>query len=364
MNYKDIPATLYENLPIETALNRLGFVERSEYGLPKRNWGRIEVIAGPWIWEWKLLITIKRNSERTIYLPQEHSIGRTMRPIDILAIIYCACDPLFRNEEPPKELMWGKLEWDRYNKEKREEYERRPKVWAEKSFFRFCITYFEKRNDWANEDYDIEFSHADGQLKIKAKDDVVFCPAIGTFNGILTMSARQLFRHLPKRFVSPTVFIQVLKEQKVTISSHMIPNAKWKEKPTSPESPVMKELIEIVPIPQNSEKLNQESKKALLALKQQPDETGLYCLQLADYSLKHNLEDPDGRLTTTLEEMHGWKPQEVMNYLESNGEEDAVDWNLVNNDPNELADQILIRIGDNLALTLPCYPKNLFRTRV
>ena len=130
----------------------------------------------------------------------------------------------------------------------------------------------------------------------------------------------------------------------------------------------MKELRGIVPIPQNSEKLNQESKKALLALKQQPDETGLYCLQLAEYSLKNNLEDPDGRLTTTLEEMRGWKPQEVMNYLErdleTNEEVDAVDWNLVNNDPNELADQILIRIGDNLATTLPCYPKNLFRGRV
>ena len=130
----------------------------------------------------------------------------------------------------------------------------------------------------------------------------------------------------------------------------------------------MKELRGIVPIPQNSEKLNQESKKALLALKQQPDETGLYCLQLAEYSLKNNLEDPDGRLTTTLEEMRGWKPQEVMNYLErnleTNEEVDAVDWKKVNNDPNELADQILIAIGDNLTLTLPCYPKNLFRVKV
>ena len=123
----------------------------------------------------------------------------------------------------------------------------------------------------------------------------------------------------------------------------------------------MKELRGIVPIPQNSEKLNQESKKALLALKQQPDETGLYCLQLAEYSLKNNLEDPDGRLTTTLEEMRGWKPQEVMNYLErdpeTNEEVDAVDWKLVNNDPNELADQILLAIHDNLTLTLPCYPQ-------
>ncbi len=230
MNYNDIPATLYEKLPIETALNRLGFIDRSEYGLPKRNWGPIEVIAGPWIWEWKLIITIKRSSADVIHVPQELSVGRTMRPIEILVIIYCACNSLFRKEDPPKELMWGKMEWDRYNKERREEYERRPKVWAEKNFFRFCITYLEKKYDWPNEDYEVEFSHAAGQLKIKAKDIVVLCPAIGTFNGTLTVSARQLFRRLPKRFVSPTVLIQVLKEQKATISSHIIP-ATWVENP-------------------------------------------------------------------------------------------------------------------------------------
>jgi len=363
MNNEEIPTELTKNMPVEEALKLTGFTGRSDYGNLKRTWGPIEVIAGPWIWEWKLLITIKRNSKRTIHVPQELSIGRAMRPIDILVIIYCACDSLFLKEEPPKELMWGKLEWNHYNEELRQELERRPKLWAEKQFFRFCISYLEKRYDWANEDYDIEFSHKDGQLQIKAKNDIIFCPAIGTFNGTLTMSARQLFRRLPKRFVSPTVFIEVIEKDKAIISSHMIP-AKWTEKFSSPECPVTKELIGIVPIPQNSEKLNQESKKALLELKQKPDETSLYCLQLAEYSLKNNLEDQDGRLTTTLEEMKGWKPQEVMNFLESNGEEDAVDWKLVNNDPNELADQILIRIGDNLALTLPCYPKNLFKVRI
>jgi len=111
----------------------------------------------------------------------------------------------------------------------------------------------------------------------------------------------------------------------------------------------------------NSEKLNQESKKALLELKQKPDETSLYCLQLAEYSLQNNLDDPDGRLTSTLEEMKGWKPQEVMNYLErdpeTKEEKDAVDWKLVNGNPSELADQILLAIHDRLTTTLPSYPK-------
>lgn len=360
MNCEDIPAELTETLPIEIALNRLGFFEKSEFGLPKRSWGPIEVIAGPWICDWKLLITIKTKNDRFIYVPQELSIGRSMRPIDILVIIYCACDSLFLKEEPPIELLWGKMEWDRYNKEQREEYERRPKVWAEKSFFRFCISYIEKKYDWPNEDFDVEFSHADGQLKIMAKDIVVFCPAIGTFNGTLTISARQLFRRIPKRFVSPTVFIEVIKEDKAIISSHMI-SAKWIEKTASPKCMVTEDLIGVVPIPQNNEKLNQESKNALLALKQNPDETGLYCLQLAEWSLKNRLEDPDGRLTTTLEEMKGWKHQNVMLFLcrnqDTKEEEDPVPWDKVKDDPKELADQILLTIHDKLTTMLPCYPQ-------
>lgn len=236
VSHSDIPSELLKKMPVDDALKCLEFFETSEAGLPKRSWGPIEVIAGPWIWEWKLIITIKWNSARVIHMPQELSIGRTMRPIDILVIIYCACNSLFRKEAPPKELMWGQMEWNRYNKERREEYERRPKVWAEKNFFRFCISYLEKKYDWPNEDFDVEFSHADGQLKIKAKDDIVCCPAIGTFNGTLTVSARQLFRRLPKRFVSPTVFIQVFKRKDeliATIGGHAIP-ARWTEK-TIPE---------------------------------------------------------------------------------------------------------------------------------
>jgi hypothetical protein len=229
ITYAEIPSELFEKLPIEDALKRLGFSERSEYGLPKRNWGPIEVIAGPWV-GWKLIVTIKQNTEDVIQMPRELSIGLTMRPIDILVIIYCACDSLFRHDDPPKELMWGKMEWDRYNEEQRQELERRPKVWVEKNFFRFCINYLEKKYDWLNEDFDVDFSHAAGQLKIKAMDDIVCCPAIGTFNGTLTFSARQLFYQLPKRFVRSTVFIEVLKEHKASIGSHIIP-ARWTENP-------------------------------------------------------------------------------------------------------------------------------------
>lgn len=245
MQPAEIPPVLFNKLPIEESLKLLGFHYNSKSGLLQCNWGPIEVDAGPWIWDWKLIITINIHSRDIIYVPQELSVGLIMRPIDILVIIYSACDSLFQKEEPPQELKWGKIELKRYREERRQEYESRPKVWAEKDFFRFCINYLEKRNDWSSEDYDVTFSHADGQLKLKAKDDIVFCPAIGTFNGTLTISARQLFRRLPKRFLKSTVFIQVLKEQKATIASHLIP-ACWIENP-APQDKLASYAQEVAP---------------------------------------------------------------------------------------------------------------------
>jgi hypothetical protein len=118
----------------------------------------------------------------------------------------------------------------------------------------------------------------------------------------------------------------------------------------------MRELI-----PENENQLNRESKKALIELKQKPDETSLYSLQLAQWSLANNLDDPDGRLTATLEEMTGWEPQNVVTFLEQNQEtkeaEEPVPWGKVKNNPAELADQILLSIHDKLTLLLPNYPR-------
>jgi len=231
MDYNDIPKELMEQVPVEEALKLLGFFEESESGNPKRFWGPIEVIAGPWIPDWILMITIP-STPRSIYLPQERKIGYIMRPIDILVIIWHTCEPFFEEigKELPQDLMWGRLYYERYTKKQKEELDRRPHLWAEKDFFRFCINYLEKRNDWSKEDYKVEFSYSDRQLKLKAKEDIVFCPAVGSFAGTLTFSARQLFRWIPKRFLKSTVFIDVLDDQRAIIASHLIP-ACWVENP-------------------------------------------------------------------------------------------------------------------------------------
>jgi hypothetical protein len=227
-NY-DMPIELTEIHPIEEALRILEFNERSEFGLPTRHWGEIEVTAGPWIGCWQLIISINLHSKRSIYIPQERCVGLNMKPIDILTIIYNACDLLFRKEEPPKELLWGKIHFERYWEKRRQEEEKRPKLWADREFLRFCLSYITQYNDWSEEDYDVDFTYSDGQLKIKAREMEVCCPARGSFNGTLTFSARQLYRNLPKRFIDSTVHIIVRSNERAMIAGYMLP-AKWTEK--------------------------------------------------------------------------------------------------------------------------------------
>ena len=228
MNYKDIPTELTETLPIEEALRVLKFDGRSQFGSQQRHWGVIEVIAHPWAPIYCLLISINKYSEDIIYLPQERKIASKMKPIDILAIIYSACDSLFQYEDPPKELHWGQIYKERYWEIRRQEEEKRPKLWAEREFFRFCLNYIAQYNDWSVEDYDVDFTYSDGQLKIKAKDMEVCCPARGTFYGTLTFSARQLYRKMPKRFIDTSVLIIVWSNDRAIIASTLLP-ANWIE---------------------------------------------------------------------------------------------------------------------------------------
>jgi len=59
----------------------------------------------------------------------------------------------------------------------------------------------------------------------------------------------------------------------------------------------------------------ESGKQTLLTLKQTPDEGSLYYLQLAECTLKHNLEDQDGRLTEMFKQaIPALKPQEAMRW--------------------------------------------------
>ena len=91
----------------------------------------------------------------------------------------------------------------------------------------------------------------------------------------------------------------------------------------------------------NQDELNQKCKKFLLELKQEPDPSQLYCLQLIDWALeKGKLQVSDSRLSQTLEHLLGEPPELAYRFLKL--AEDKEEYPVVNNldelnNPEELA---------------------------
>lgn len=116
-------------------------------------------------------------------------------------------------------------------------------------------------------------------------------------------------------------------------------------------------------IPQNEELLNQLSKQALRKLKQVPDPTGLYCLQLVDWALEEKeLQAHDPRLRQFLENLGGEPPKDVMKFLSTDGEKNPVELlenleNEKNPEPLELVWRVTSHVDDRLKNIFPAYPK-------
>ena len=134
---------------------------------------------------------------------------------------------IFSEEAPPNdELTLGK-QYLELKRSVQKLLPPMPTIWAEREFFRFCVSYIEKRHDWSKEDYEVVFSYQDGQLKFVVGSLSIFCPARGTWIGSAYVSGRQLFRRLPKRFLSDVVTICV-EPDKIRIESRPIP-ARWQD---------------------------------------------------------------------------------------------------------------------------------------
>lgn len=230
-----IPSELAEIYPIEEALRILGFDQKSEYGLQKKTWGPLEVAAGPWVGCWQLIFSSKLRGERVLHFPYQICVPNNAMPIVILSIIYEAWESWFRGAETPEDLQLGKEFSERNWEAIQKELANRPKLWVEREFFRFCVNYLEKQFDWPEEDCEIAFTYADGQLRMRVRDIEVHCPARGKFNGVLTFSGRKFFRKLPKRFIDESILIQYVGENKATVSSQILP-AEWIENTFSQDS--------------------------------------------------------------------------------------------------------------------------------
>ena len=123
-------------------------------------------------------------------------------------------------------LVWGK-KWLDYQAVVKKLIPPPPTIWAEREFLRHCFNYIEREHDWVDVDYDIRFSQIPGQLLIKAKNTEVCCPARGQLIGETVVSAKAMFRRLPKRFIGDVVVLQT-KHNELCIDSHRVP-ARWND---------------------------------------------------------------------------------------------------------------------------------------
>jgi hypothetical protein len=217
--FDDVPKELAELYPVEKTLQILHFDNKNNFGLPMRTWGRLEVTASPWLENWLLMFSTHWRDERTIPIPYQIPIPVQERPIIILSLIYEAWDSWFRWMETPGDLQMAKEFSKRNWEEGQREYLSRPTLWADREFFRFCVSYLEKNIDWPEEDLQVELSYTDGQLRMRVRELEVHCPAKGKFNGTLALSSRKFFRSLSKRLRGSSVFIQVVDEEKAIIGS-------------------------------------------------------------------------------------------------------------------------------------------------
>ena len=106
------------------------------------------------------------------------------------------------------------------------------------------------------------------------------------------------------------------------------------------------------PLKENLRSLNRQCKRALRAVTRWPDPHYLYSLQLMSWALESGKYAPRGPLEAQVSLMFGWKPKEVVRYLEqclSGDEIDLIDPGLKNPDPEELAGVILSEIEDKLS---------------
>jgi hypothetical protein len=108
LNFDKIPPELAEIHPIEETLRILGFDEKSQYGNPKRSWGPLEVVAGPWVGCWELMFSTEWRSKDVIPIPYELRIPPKERPIVILSIIHEAWKSWFSWLDTPSDLRLGK----------------------------------------------------------------------------------------------------------------------------------------------------------------------------------------------------------------------------------------------------------------
>lgn len=225
MRYQDFPHDMLQEQPLEAVLDLLGFVPANLGRV--RQFGDLEFGVCESL-NCSFLSRDGRVTSRTWTPPYEVRIFSPIAPIDLMATIYRLWSEVYPNQEPPDTDLYLGMKWTEYRREVKKLIPPPPTLWADREFLRFCLTYIERSHDWVDADYEIRFSQAPGQLLIIAKDSEVYCPARGNWVGEIVISAKALFRHLPKRFIGHVVTLQS-EGDKLRIDTRVFP-ARWTER--------------------------------------------------------------------------------------------------------------------------------------
>jgi len=218
INHHEFPAELIEKQEMEAVARMLGFVEGSpglERSFDGLGFTICESIGCHFI------IRDGRVEKRTAWPPRELRVFSPMAPIELMATIYRMWAEVSEGQMPKDScLCWGK-NWLDYQKELKRLIPPPPTLWAEREFLRHCLNYIDQNCDWTEKDYEIRFSQTPGQLRIAANNIELFCPARGNWIGEVSISAKELFRNLTKRFLGPAVILQI-EADKLRIDNRML----------------------------------------------------------------------------------------------------------------------------------------------
>lgn len=217
----EIPEKLFEPLPNEEILKSLNF-KKNQIGCYEKQIDILKVSACEWFGGWAY--TAYFNTGRTAAMQEFNVISEDIATIDILTTLYKIWFDAFgkkvAEDRTPTELYYGKIHFE-YKKNIQKLLPPKPTIWADREFFRFCISYIDKHIDWSENDYEIRFSKFEDQLCLTAKDIVLYCPARGQWLDTMSVSARHMYRSVPKRFLGDIVIISADPES-ITIDSHLI----------------------------------------------------------------------------------------------------------------------------------------------
>ena len=224
LTHPNFPQELTEKCAVEEIIPRLGFVGKNDVHL--REFDGIQFSIGTWI-GCHMLSRDRRAVKNTAIPPREILVVSPTLPIELMATIYRLWTEVFGDSEPQDSCLRLGKQWLDYQGELKRLIPPPPTLWAEREFLRHSLNYIDKQYDWAEEDYLVKFSSLPGQLRIVAKDTELFCPARGNWIGEVSISAKELFRNLTKRFIGLAVMLQI-EANKLRIDNRVL-RAKWGE---------------------------------------------------------------------------------------------------------------------------------------